>query len=206
MNLDVYPYTASSTVLLRDFVESSEKVLLAWSEPHPELAGHDFADIRSAWQCSTDEAIERLLPAGAIYYQMHEDDLRRVLSFDDAMIGSDGLPHDVFPHPRLWGTFPRVLGRYSRELSLFPLEEAVRRMTSVPAAVFGLKDRGAIRAGAFADLVVFDAERVIDQADFTDPKRPAAGIELVLVNGQAVWRDAAWTGERPGRLLRRKSE
>jgi N-acyl-D-amino-acid deacylase len=203
VNLDVYPYIASSTVLLRDFVESSEKVLLAWCEPHPELAGRDFANIKRDWGCTTEEAIARLLPAGAIYYQMDEDDLRRVLSFDDAMIGSDGLPHDVFPHPRLWGTFPRVLGHYCRELGLFSLEEAVRRMTSVPAVVFGIEDRGVVRRGAFADLVVFDPDGVIDKADFSQPKQPSAGIELVLVNGQPVWRDAAWTGERPGRLLRR---
>lgn len=205
VNLDVYPYTASSTVLLQKWVEVSERVVVTWSESHPELAGRDFADIRREWGCSTKEAIERLLPAGAIYYQMHEDDLRRVLSFPDTMIGSDGLPHDVFPHPRLWGTFPRVLGRYSRELELFPPEEAVRRMTSVPASVFGLNDRGVIREGAFADLVVFDADGVIDKADFTDPRRPAVGIELVMVNGQPVWREAAWTGERPGQLLRRQS-
>jgi N-acyl-D-amino-acid deacylase len=206
VNLDVYPYVASSTVLLRDFVESSEKVLLAWSEPHPELAGRDFADIKREWDCETEEAIARLLPAGAIYYQMDEDDLRRVLSFDNAMIGSDGLPHDVFPHPRLWGTFPRVLGHYCRELGLFTLEVAGRRMTGVPAAVFGLKDRGVIRQGAFADLVLFDPDVVIDKADFSQPKQPSAGIDLVLVNGQPVWRDTAWTGERPGRLLRRKSQ
>jgi N-acyl-D-amino-acid deacylase len=206
INLDVYPYTASSTVLLRDFIESSEKVIVTWSESYPEMAGRDFDDIKSEWGCSTEAAIERLLPAGAIYYQMHEDDLRRVLSFPDAMIGSDGLPHDVFPHPRLWGTFPRVLGHYCRELGLFPLEEAVRRMTGVPASVFGLENRGVIREGAFADLVVFDPERVIDQADFTDPKQPSIGIELVLVNGRPVWREAAWTGERPGRLLRRQPE
>jgi N-acyl-D-amino-acid deacylase len=203
VNLDVYPYIASSTVLLRDAVESSEKVLLAWSEPHPELAGRDFANIKRKWDCTTDEAITRLLPAGAIYYQMDEDDLRRVLSFHDAMIGSDGLPHDAFPHPRLWGTFPRVLGHYCRELGLFTLEEAVRRMTSVPAAVFGLKDRGVVQRGAFADLVVFDPDAIIDKADFSQPKQPSAGIELVLVNGRPVWRDAGWTGERPGRLLRR---
>lgn len=203
VNLDVYPYVASSTVLLRDFVESSEKVLLAWSEPYPELAGRDFADIKRDWDCTTEEAIARLLPAGAIYYQMDEDDLRRVLGFDDAMIGSDGLPHDVFPHPRLWGTFPRVLGHYCRELGLFTLEEAVRRMTSVPATVFGLKDRGIIRRGAFADLVVFDPDGIIDKADFSQPKQPSAGVEFVLVNGRPVWRDAAWTGDRPGRLLRR---
>jgi N-acyl-D-amino-acid deacylase len=122
---------------------------------------------------------------------MHEDDLRRVLSFPDAMIGSDGLPHDVFPHPRLWGAFPRVLGRYCRELGLFPLEEAVRRMTGVPAGVFGLRDRGVIREGAFADLVIFDPATVIDRADFSEPQQAAAGIELVMVNGEAVWREAA---------------
>ncbi len=86
---------------------------------------------------------------------------------------------------------------------LFSLEEAVRRMTSVPATVFGLKERGVIRRGAFADLVVFDSDTVIDKADFSEPKQPSAGIELVLVNGRLVWRDAAWSGERPGCLLRR---
>ncbi|MFQ5757361.1 MAG: amidohydrolase family protein [Acidiferrobacterales bacterium] len=206
INLDVYPYTASSTVLLRDFIESSEKVIVTWSESHPKMAGRDFDDIKDEWGCSTEAAIERLLPAGAIYYQMHEDDLRRVLSFPDAMIGSDGLPHDVFPHPRLWGTFPRVLGHYCRELGLFPLAEAVRRMTGVPASVFGLEDRGVIREGAFADLVIFDPNTVIDKADYSEPKRPAAGIQRVLVNGQTVWPQDAGTSERPGRLLRRQPE
>jgi N-acyl-D-amino-acid deacylase len=206
VNLDVYPYTASSTVLLRDFIESAERVIVTWSEPHPEMAGRDFADIKKDWDCSTEVAVERLLPAGAIYYQMDEDDLQRVLRFQDAMIGSDGLPHDTFPHPRLWGTFPRVLGHYSRDLALFPLEEAVRRMTAVPASVFGIKDRGVIRQGAFADLVIFDPSAVIDKADFKAPKQPSVGIELVMVGGRPIWRGGAWTGERPGRLLRRQPE
>jgi N-acyl-D-amino-acid deacylase len=117
------------------------------------------------------------------------------------MIGSDGLPHDTRPHPRLWGTFPRVLGHYSRELGLLPLEEAVRRMTSVGASVFGLEGRGRLAAGAHGDVVLFDAERVIDKADFEDPMQPAAGIELVIVNGAPVWRGGGWAGARPGRLL-----
>ena len=120
------------------------------------------------------------------------------------MIGSDGLPHDSHPHPRLWGTFPRVLGRYARELGLFSLEEAVRRMTSLPAAHFGMTERGAIRPGAFADLVLFDPERVIDRATYEDPRQSAAGIEVVLVNGRPVWRDGAPTGDRPGKTLRLK--
>ncbi|MFQ6023113.1 MAG: amidohydrolase family protein [Acidiferrobacterales bacterium] len=204
VNLDVYPYTASSTVLLEEFVKGAERVIVTWSEAHPEVAGRDFAKVKQEWGCSTEEAISRLLPAGAIYYQMHEDDLRRVMSFTDAMIGSDGLPHDVFPHPRLWGTFPRVLGYYCRDLGLFSLEEAVRRMAAVPASVFNVKDRGVIREGALADLVIFDPETVIDKADFDSPKQPAAGIDLVMVNGKPVWRDFAWTGERPGKLLRRQ--
>lgn len=204
INLDVYPYTASSTVLMSEFIESAERVIVTWSTPHPEVAGRDLDDIKQEWGCSLDDAIDRLLPAGAIYFQMHEDDLRRVLKFSNAMIGSDGLPHDEFPHPRLWGTFPRVLGHYCRDVGLFSLEQAVRRMTSVPASVFGLRDRGVVRGGAFADLVIFDSEQIIDTADFKAPKRPAAGIEMVIVNGQPVWRDVTWTGERPGRLLRRQ--
>ena len=203
INLDVYPYTASSTILAEAWVEGAEKVLVTWSVPHPECAGRDFAAIRDEWGCNTREAVNRLLPAGAIYYQMDEADLRRVLAFDDAMIGSDGLPHDTFPHPRLWGTFPRVLGHYARDENLFPLEQAVRRMTSVPAAVFGLADRGAVREGGFADLVIFDPQVVIDTATFEDPMQPASGIMLVMVNGQHVWTHGQTTSARPGRILSR---
>ena len=203
VHMDVYPYIASSTVLLPSFMDDCPRVLITWSEPHPEQAGRDIADIADEWECSWEEAAERLLPAGAIYFQMDEDDLQRILSFANVMIGSDGLPHDEKPHPRLWGTFPRVLGHYCRDIGLFSLEEAVRRMTGVAAGVFGIKDRGAIRPGAYADITLFDAERVIDVADFTDSKRLSQGIELVMVNGRAVWRDGQWTGNRPGRLHRR---
>jgi N-acyl-D-amino-acid deacylase len=121
------------------------------------------------------------------------------------MIGSDGLPHDQHPHPRLWGTFPRVLGHYVRDVKLFPLEEAVRRMTALPAAQFGLNDRGRLHPGACADLVLFDPATIADTATFDKPKTPAAGIALVMVNGCAVWNDGRATGERPGRALRRNT-
>ena len=121
------------------------------------------------------------------------------------MIGSDGLPHDRHPHPRLWGTFPRVLGHYVRDVKLFPLEEAVRRMTALPAAQFGLTDRGVLRPGGYADLVLFDPKTISDRATFEQPTLPAAGIALVMVNGRAVWRGGETTGERPGRALRRQS-
>jgi N-acyl-D-amino-acid deacylase len=97
-----------------------------------------------------------------------------------------------------------VLGHYCREEGLFGLEEAVRKMTGLPAARFGLSGRGVVRPGAWADLAVFDPETVIDRATFAEPTRPAAGIEHVFVNGRPVWQAGAATGERPGRALRRQ--
>ena len=135
---------------------------------------------------------------------MDEADVQRVLRFAHTMIGSDGLPHDAHPHPRLWGAFPRVLGHYCRELGLFGLEEAVRRMTGLSAARFGLSGRGILAAGAYADITVFDPEAVIDRATFETPTMPAAGIEHVFVNGRPVWSEGKPTGERPGRALRRQ--
>ena len=121
------------------------------------------------------------------------------------MIGSDGLPSDRHPHPRLWGTFPRVLGHYSRDLGLFSLEEAVSKMTGVTADIFGLTDRGYIREGMFADIVVFDSDTVIDKANFSNPVQSASGIESVFVNGELIYEDCQWTGKRPGTLLSRRN-
>jgi N-acyl-D-amino-acid deacylase len=119
------------------------------------------------------------------------------------MIGSDGLPHDAFPHPRLWATFPRVLGHYSRELDLLPLEQAVHKMTGLTAQTFGLEGRGVLRAGAWADIAVFDPRTVAEAATFQQPIAPSHGIDSVIVNGQIVWRDGKPTGARPGRVLSR---
>jgi N-acyl-D-amino-acid deacylase len=204
VGLDAYPYIASSTVLLAENIPRAAKILITWSKPHPDVSGRTLADIARDWGASEVDAAERLQPAGAIYFMMSEEDVRRVLAFEHTMIGSDGLPHDRHPHPRLWGTFARVLGHYSRDEKLFPLEEAVRRMTRLPAARFGIAGRGRVVPGAYADLVVFDPAAIIDRASFEAPTTPAAGIHLVLVNGAAVWRDGASTGARPGRALRRK--
>jgi N-acyl-D-amino-acid deacylase len=135
---------------------------------------------------------------------MDEADVQRVLVFQHTMIGSDGLPHDTQPHPRLWGASPRVLGYYCRELGLFSLEEAVRRMTGLSAWRFGLAGRGILAAGVCADVTVFDPETVADRATFETPTVPAAGIEQVFVNGRPVWSEGKPTGERPGRALRRQ--
>jgi N-acyl-D-amino-acid deacylase len=204
IGLDAYPYIASSTVLRTQRIEEALRVMITWSKPHPEQAGRDLADIARDWGLDVIAAAERLQPAGAIYWMMDEADVRRVLAFEATMIGSDGLPHDIHPHPRLWGTFPRVLGHYCREVGLFGLEQAVRKMTGLAAARFGLSGRGIVRAGAYADLCVFDPDTVIDRATFAEPTRPAAGIAHVLVNGRPVWSEGKSTGERPGRALRRQ--
>jgi N-acyl-D-amino-acid deacylase len=204
VGLDVYPYIASSTVLSAAQAERSLKVLVTWSKNMPEQAGRELSAIARDWGISEKEAVDRLQPAGAVYWSMDEADVQRVLRFEHTMIGSDGLPHDAHPHPRLWGAFPRVLGHYSRELGLFGLEEAVRRMTGLSAARFGLTGRGIIAAGAYGDITVFDPATVADRATFEAPMTPAAGIEYVFVNGRAVWRDGKPSGERPGRALRRQ--
>jgi N-acyl-D-amino-acid deacylase len=202
--LDAYPYIASSTVLSAAQAERALKVLVTWSKSVPEQAGRELAAIAADWGVSQKEAVERLQPAGAVYWMMDEADVQRVLRFEHTMIGSDGLPHDTHPHPRLWGAFPRVLGHYCRELGLFSLEEAVRRMTGLSAARFGLSARGILAAGAYADITVFDLETVADRATFESPATPAAGIEHVFVNGHLVWSEGRPTGERPGRALRRQ--
>ena len=204
IGLDAYPYIAGSTTLDSGRALDAERVLVTWSEPYPESQGRDLDEIAAEMGLGREQAVEALLPAGGIFFMMDEADVRRVLAYRHTMIGSDGLPHDTHPHPRLWGTFPRVLGHYAREVGLFSLEEAVRKMTSLTARQFGLKDRGTLREGAYADLVLFDPDTVRDRATFDDPKQPAAGIEAVWVNGRAVWESGAHTGNRPGRALRRQ--
>lgn len=202
LGLDVYPYLAGSTVLREDLADGITPIRLTWSEAHPELAGHWLADIARGWGCSEPEAVARLQPGGACYFQMCDADVDRILKHPLAMIGSDGLPHDRFPHPRLWGAFPRVWAHYGRERGLLTLEQALHKMTGLTAQRFGLLDRGTLRAGAVADLVLFDAQRLTDRADYAAPERPAAGLEAVWVNGQLAL-DAGRPQARAGRVLTR---
>jgi N-acyl-D-amino-acid deacylase len=168
------------------------------------MEGRMLADIARQWNMGLKEAAEKLLPAGAILFQMDEADVQRIMRHPLAMIGSDGLPHDKFPHPRLWGCFPRVLGHYSRDLKLFSLETAVHKMTGRVAEVFGIADRGVIRAGAYADLVLFDAATVRDRADFDHPTRVAEGIMETWVNGWSAYVFGQGATEaRAGRLVTR---
>ncbi|WP_042878752.1 N-acyl-D-amino-acid deacylase family protein [Cupriavidus necator] len=202
--LDCYPYPASSTILSAHRTRNATRVTVTWSKPLPQYAGKDLADIMADLGGTQEEVVDRLSPAGAIYYMMDDRDVQRILAFDQTMIGSDGLPHDDSPHPRLWGSFPRVLGHYGRSLGLFSLETAIHKMTGLTARNFGLADRGVVREGAFADLTVLNPETVGEGASFAKPIAPAIGIDTVLVNGSVVWRDGKSSGARPGQVLRRE--
>ncbi|HET6219577.1 MAG TPA: D-aminoacylase, partial [Acidobacteriaceae bacterium] len=159
---DCYPYAASSSNLDLRQVDERVRIVITWSTPHPEMAGQTLERIALAWGMKQGEAAARLQPAGAIYHCMTEEDVRRILRHPATMIGSDGLPNDPRPHPRLWGTFPRVLGYYCREQGIFPLTQAVHKMTGLPAQRFRLAGRGRIGEGSSADLVLFDPEKIID--------------------------------------------
>jgi N-acyl-D-aspartate/D-glutamate deacylase len=222
VHADQYPYTAGSTVLAAvvqnqgfrprsgsglGAVEPSS-VVIASTASHPEWEGQSIEQLMASFDLPAQEAAERVLAeepgATCVMHSMDEDDVRTVMRHPTTMIGSDGIPTlGGKPHPRLYGTFARVLGRYARELGLFPLEEAVHRMTGLPAAKFGLEGRGGVREGAFADLVLFDPDTILDVGTFEDPNRHPAGIVHVLVNGTPVVRDGEHTGARPGRALRR---
>ncbi|MGN6581079.1 MAG: N-acyl-D-amino-acid deacylase family protein [Bordetella sp.] len=200
---DCYPYAASSSTLDLKQVTSDFDIDITWSSPHPEMAGRTLAEIAANWNLPLLEAARRLQPAGAVYHGMDEADVQRILAHERTMIGSDGLPNDPLPHPRLWGAFPRVLGHYSRDLKLFSLETAIHKMTGLTASRFGLTDRGLIKEGHQADLVLFNPATVIDRATFSLPVQPASGIEGVWVNGVLSYRGGQTTGQRAGRWLPR---
>jgi len=157
-----------------------------------------------------DVLLEDELRTGAIFFVMDEADLIEALRQPWTMIGGDagvrafdGPLSDDTPHPRAFGSFPRVLCRYSREQGLLSLEEAVHKMTGLAAARAGLDDRGTLTQGHYADVTVFDADTVCDRATFENPKQLAVGVHHVIVNGEPVLRDGDPTGARPGRGLRR---
>jgi dihydroorotase/N-acyl-D-amino-acid deacylase len=144
--------------------------------------------------------------AGAIYHVMDEQDVRRIMAHPQTMIASDGRLNrlgDASPHPRAYGTFPRVLGKYVREDKVLSLESAVQKMTGMPAARLGLTDRGCMRDGCAADVTIFDANAVRDVGTFEDPHHYPHGIAYVIVNGVPVVHGGRFTEARPGRVLRR---
>ncbi|HXJ35251.1 MAG TPA: D-aminoacylase [Candidatus Eisenbacteria bacterium] len=218
VTLDVYPYTSLSTTLvaLRDagVLETvpPAAVWIATMQTLHELEGKSLADVCMMWGAtSAREAADLLFERDgrgiiAIVAAMDERDVRRVLAHPATMIGSDGVPSvDGKPHPRLYGTFARVLQVYVREQGVLSLEEAVHRMTGLSARRFGLADRGMIAEGRHADVVVFDPKTVATQSTYEDPRQYPVGMDAVVVNGDVVVDRGAHTGARAGRMLRSRA-
>ncbi len=185
------------------------------TEKNRPLVGLSLSQIAGQWGVEPVDAVLRLLEeeegsVSFIGHGMSPGNVEKVLSHPLVMIGSDGstmAPEGpaakTKPHPRSYGTFPRVIGYYGRERKLFDLPTAVKKMTSMPADQIGLHDRGRLARGKKADIVVFNAETIKDEATFEEPHRYPTGIQYVLVNGEVVVSQGEHTGARPGRVLRK---
>jgi len=247
VTLDVYPYTAGSTMLAAmlppwalngGFDAMSERVadravreritrdmetglpgwenftqLAGWDgivisscPSHPDYEGRRVPELADATGRSGPDLVFDLLAEDAqrtlmILHVMDDADVRNVLGFEAAMIGSDGIPVPGKPHPRWAGTFARVLGHYRRDAGLLDLASWVRKATGMAADRFSLRDRGYLARGKLADLVVFDPERIADRATYEDPLLPPIGVREVLISGQAVVSGGELTEARPGLVL-----
>jgi N-acyl-D-amino-acid deacylase len=219
---DQYPYVAGSTSLAAVLQNGGFRsdspgglgrlgggdVLVASAPRHPGWEGKTLAALASSWSLDAEAAAQRVVEGEGeacfvVIFTMDEADVKTVMAHPTTMIGSDGVPAGGKPHPRLYGCFARVLGHYVRDEKVLDLATAIHRMTGMSARKFQLADRGAVRVGAFADLVVFDPARIDDVATYESPRQTPTGIRAVYVNGVAVARDGAHTGARPGRALRR---
>ncbi len=194
-----------------------EKIIICSvaSEKNSWMEGKNISQISSELATDEVEAIFRILTeerlrVGAIFFSMSEDNLRKFLSLPYCSIGSDssarcfdGPTRLGKPHPRTFGTFPRFMGRYCRDEKLMPLSKAVQKATMLPAAILGIKERGMLKSGMFADITIFDPETINDTATFNSPFQRPSGIYYVLVNGIPAVRDGQITGSRSGRMLSR---
>jgi N-acyl-D-amino-acid deacylase len=191
VTLDVYPYTAGSGPM--------------WQYVNLDKIDTEWASNVMLNSCPDDTSLEgMMIPEIA---EAKGSDIETNLRDRRVMIGSDGIPDlNGRPHPRLFGTMPRVLAKYVRERKVLSLEEAVRRMTSLPAERFGMERRGRVQEGYHADLVLFDPATVQDRATYKDPKQEPAGIDLVVVNGEIAVEGGRHTGAGSGRMLRYKRD
>ena len=243
LTLDVYPYTAGSTLLhsilppwaqadgidamvarlgdaaareriKRDFDDGLpgwqnqqraagwDGIVIAGCAGRPELEGKRADELgRDPAEAVFDLIAEQHGRVTMIAHTMREDDVARVIAHPAAMIGSDAIPLPGKPHPRLAGTFARILGRYVRERGVLDLSTAVRKMTALPAERFGLRDRGLLAVGKIADLVVFDPATVLDRATYEQPLLTPIGVRDVLIGGRIVINNGALGGARPGAVL-----
>ena len=194
-----------------------ENIMISYCKGHPEYEGKMISEL--AGQKSVDPfdfvfdlIIEEKSSTSVVLFSMSEDDMRRVLKSPFSMIGSDSSARAAYgilaagkPHPRAYGTFPRVLGRYVREEKVLTLQDAIRKMTSFPAQKLGLKDRGLIKEGMWADITIFNPRKITDKATFTAPHQYPEGIKYVIINGKIVIEKGEHTKEKPGKVLRRAS-
>ncbi|MEW6359505.1 MAG: D-aminoacylase [Planctomycetota bacterium] len=187
----------------------SQNVILCPYDGDPELNGKTIRQVAEAHGQSEEECAWELCKKGnlsACWLAMREEDVRAFMRCPHVMVGTDGHlrePNDGHCHPRNYGTYPRLLGRYVRDEKVLSLPQAVHKMTQQPAEKYGIKRRGVLKEGCFADIVVFDPETIIDHATWFEPHQYCTGIEHVLVNGRFAVRDGQTTDERPGRVLRR---
>ena len=218
VHADQYPYTAGSTSLAAIFRDGAfggpgretppENIVIASAKGHGEWEGLNIAELAATMKCDAAEVATRVLESvpstTVVIHMMCEDDVRTVMRHRSTMIGSDGLPTlEGKPHPRLYGSFVRVLGRYARDENLFSMAEAIHRMTGFSARKFGFKDRGLLKPGLAADLVLFDPKTIIDAGTFAEPHRAPVGLKAVYTNGALTVKDGKPTDARPGRVLRR---
>jgi N-acyl-D-amino-acid deacylase len=196
---------------------SPENVLLVGfrNDALKPLTGKSLAEVaasrsKSPEETAIDLVIEDDSRVETVYFIMSEENVARKIARPWVSFGSDAsslAPEGVFlksnPHPRAYGTFARLLGRYVREQRVIPLQEAIRRLTSLPASTLGIERRGALAPGYFADLVVFDPATITDHATFSQPHQYATGVVHVFVNGTQVLKDGEHTGAKPGRVVRR---
>jgi N-acyl-D-aspartate/D-glutamate deacylase len=191
------------------------RIRIAAYGPHPAWNGKTFADIAAErgaaptldFAVALGIEIQQNGGASGVWHVADEADVRRILQYPWTMVSSDGaigVLGEGHPHPRNYGAFARVLGRYVREEEVLPLAEAIRKMTALPAWRIGQPERGRIEAGRYADITVFDAERIADRATYRDPHQFAVGVVHVFVNGEPVVSDRSLTGAKPGRVLTRK--
>jgi len=192
-----------------------ENIMIAYCKGHPEYEGKMISEIAKEKNLDSfdfvfDLIVEETASVSVVLFSMSKDDVYTVLKSPFSMVGSDSSARATYgilsvgkPHPRAYGTFPRVLGRYVREEKMLMLQEAVRKMTSFAAQKLGLKDRGLIREGMWADITIFKPDKVMDKATFADPHQYPEGIEYVMVNGKIVIEKGEHTKETPGKVLRR---
>ena len=212
---DQYPYTASSTILgviiAEEGLGDPSDILIASTKYDHSLEGKTLEEVIAQSGKDAEEAAYDLMASeeGAVTvvaFGMSDDDVKTVMRHPTTFIGSDGIELETGkPHPRVYGTFPRVLGKYVREENVLSLEEAISKMTSLPAKKIGLKDRGLIAEGMFADIAVFDPKTIRDKATYQDPHQYPEGIHHVLVNGEFAVRDGKQTANRPGKVLRKET-